>query len=200
MSLLQIALPLLRLNAGLHHVRARDFAAVLQLLADLQKPPRLGVGALSAGILALRCNQSVVSLSNGDDQAARSDFSFSPRLRQRCSRAPIVREIGERERFMGIRLADVFVHAIVRDETADGTSGTDCARGGLAGALGVNEGVVVCDVGQQSGASLYAVFSCYSEIGQSRMILDIIGARPLQRILQRDRQRRPVGWSSVGGP
>ena len=58
-----------------------------------------------------------------------------------------------------------------------------------AGALGVDERIVVVQVGQQSGAGLHAIFAGQTEIGERRAVLGIVLASPLQCILQRDRER-----------
>ena len=81
---------------------------------------------------------------------------------------------------MHIRLADVFMHAIVGDEL--GRRGTTA----LACALRVDERIVVVQVGQQSGAGLHSIFAGQSQIGDRGAVLRIVEASPLQRILQGD--------------
>ena len=119
---LQIALLLLRLNPRLDHVGMRDFAAVLQFLADVEESRGFCVGALRGRVLALGHHQSVVRLGHGNDQAASGDLGLGPRLRQRGGGAAIVRNIREGEGLMHVRLADVFVHAVVGDELGRGAS------------------------------------------------------------------------------
>jgi hypothetical protein len=161
LSFPQVTLLLLGLNPCLDYVGVRDLAPALQFLTDVEKSSRLGSSALRRRVLALGHDQSVVRLGYSDHQAARGDLGLGPGLRQGGGGAAIVRKIGERDRLMYIRLADVLMYAIVGDELGRWASqragGT--ARGKRACALGVNERIVVVQVGQQSCASLYAIFA-----------------------------------------
>ena len=75
------------------------------------------------------------------------------------------------------------MHAVVGDELGR------CHRG-HSRALRVDEGIVVVDVRQQSGAGLHAVFARQSQVGDCGAVLRIVQAGPLQGILQRDGHRR----------
>ena len=76
---LQVALLLLKLNLGLDHIRVRHFAALFELLADIEKTPALGQGALRSIVLSLRHDEVVIGLHYGDNQAASRDFRTRPR-------------------------------------------------------------------------------------------------------------------------
>ena len=115
--ILQVALLLLRLNARLQYICVRHLAAAFQLLADVEEPRCLRGRALHVRVLALCHYQTVVSLSDTDYQAAPCDLGLGSSLGQQSRGAPVIGDVRERQCFMRIRLADVFVHAVVGDES-----------------------------------------------------------------------------------
>src|SRR5229473_1650955 len=63
--------------------------------------------------------------------------------------------------------------------------------------LGVDEGGAVIHVGQQCGPALYSVLFCYSVLSNRRSELWLINTRSGKRILQRDRQRLCLTFSTL---
>ena len=166
----------------------RHFAALFELLADIEKALALGRGALGGVILPLRHDEVVIGLYHGHDQAASGNFGAGPRHRFRRQRAPVVRDPLQGNVLMNIALAEVLVHSVGPDESPRGR----------AIALGVEKACVVVHTRQQGSAALYPVFLRGTVGGQRGPILRIILPRAGDGILQGHRQRsgaRSLIWS-----
>jgi hypothetical protein len=185
---LQIALLLLGLDVSLEHVGMGDLAPGLELLADIEKVRGFGRSSLLIRVLALRHDQAVVGLSDGDDQAAGGDFRPGARHGEGGGRAAVVRDIGEGERLVNVSLADVLMYSVIGDEAGCWTTGragltTCCER---SRSLRVDVGRVVVDVGQKQRPSLHAVFARQAQIRDGSAVFRRVLACTLQCILQRE--------------
>src|SRR5579862_1093535 len=163
---LKLAAAILGLQFGLDGVGVGDFATVLKLLGELKKAVTFGGGALRGFQFVLRGENGEVALHDGDDQAARGDFGFGA-SDGRGSRNFAIRGDGRNiNGFVDVALADVFVDGVVGD-VANATN--------LIG-LGVEELIVVGELGEQSVAGLGAVFVGGGGFGESGLIDGAIGA------------------------
>src|SRR5438046_7345791 len=95
----------------------RDFAALLQLLRDLQEAIAFVSDALSVVQLELRSKRNEIILHHGDDQSARSNFGSGAGYGRSRGNSSIVRQSGHIDCLVHIALARVLVNGVVRDET-----------------------------------------------------------------------------------
>ncbi len=178
---MQRALLLLGLNLRLNTVGVGDFAAVLKLLGNIHEMVGFRRCALSGGVFTLTDDYSVIGLRDRYHQPTRRDLRIGFGQRFLCPRQPIVGKALQRERLMHVPLTHILVHAVGSDESPRWRSV----------ALGVKECGVVVPIRQQAGAGLYRLLPGYAVLGERGPILWLVGMGTGQRVLKRQRERRP---------
>ncbi len=122
-----------------------------------------------------------IVLNDGDDEATGSDFGAGLGGRGEGGGAAIGHEIGDREIFVDVSLADVFVGAVVGDE-----------GDAVVIELRNDGGSVEGSAGEELVARLGAVFASEAGVGERGLELGIIFAREVQGLLQG--KANDVGW------
>ena len=165
----------------------RDFTALFQLLADLQKVLRFVVGPLRVGDLSLGRYGAVETLNYSHHQSASGNLGFCICQCFQCARPTVVCDGRKANSLMHSALANVFSNRVRRDESARGRSvrlGIDCSSG-------------VSDVGQKRRAGLNTIFTRQSGFGQRRVKLGSVGLCALDRIREANCEGRVRGSSGT---
>ena len=113
---------------------------------------------LRGRIFSLGNNQPVVSLGHRNHQSAGRNFGFGSGLRQRRGRAPVVRNVGERQGFMNLRLADVLVDSVIGNKFRRVLNGgARPGRRDVSIGLGINILIVINSLREECRTSQRAI-------------------------------------------
>src|SRR5262249_15101725 len=166
------------------HVAARDLPRPLLLLRRLQKAGRLLRRRLRGRVLPLRRDEPVVAARDGDAEPALRDLQLRLRDRLERLRAPQRRRHDDVRRQLLACDAPgaIHLHAVERDEAP---VGVDAVR------RVPEELRRIAERGEQAGARLHAIVARDGGVADRRLKLAVVLLRALQRVLQRDCERRP---------